>query len=69
MKIEANIEGRLWMMEQQASSEAARADLKSRGFDGEVFLGESLPIGRQRAKKYGMFYRSPKGHFVPVVVQ
>ena len=68
MTIEANIEGRAWTMQQQPTSEIVRADLKSRGFDGEIFIGESRPIGRQRATKHSMFYRSNDGRFVAIII-
>jgi hypothetical protein len=47
-----------------------RADLLSRGFDGEVYMGESKATGRQRGTKHCMFYRStnPAVGFVPVVI-
>lgn len=47
-----------------------RADLISRGFDGDVWMGESKPSGRQRVAKHCMFYRStnPAVGFVPVVM-
>lgn len=53
-----------------AARPALRADLLSRGFDGDVFLGVSRPTGRQRGVKHCMFYRStnPAVGFVPVVL-
>jgi hypothetical protein len=49
---------------------ALRSDLLSRGFDGDVYMGESKPTGRQRATKHCMFYRSTNAAvgFVPVVI-
>lgn len=53
-----------------AERPALRADLLSRGFDGDVFMGVSQPAGRQRGTKHCMFYRSvnPAVGFVPVVL-
>lgn len=44
---------------------ALSADLVRRGFDGTVWMGESLPVGRQRKVViHAMFYRSKSGEFV-----
>lgn len=47
-----------------------RADLLSRGFDGEVYMGESKATGRQRGTKHGVFYRStnPAVGFVAIAI-
>jgi hypothetical protein len=47
---------------------ALEVELKSRGFDGVTYYGNSEPTGRQRVAKSGIFYRSIKsGEFFFVI--
>ena len=60
------INGRTFELTQQAELPRLAADLKSRGFDGNTWVGVSQPTGRQRKTFTVLFYRTQAGAFVRV---
>ena len=62
-------ENRIFQMTKEEEQTPALFDhLVSKGFDGNVYIGVSLPTGKQRVTKQHIFYRRAKnGEFVFVV--
>ena len=46
-----------WNLAEMTIGEKVKADLIARGFDGNYYMGESVPTGRQ-AKRTALFVRS-----------
>ena len=46
-----------WNLSEMTIGEKVKADLIARGFDGNYYMGESVPTGRQ-AKRTALFVRS-----------
>ena len=67
--MEATYNNRVFQMtEQNDTMPNLAAQLIINGFDGKVYIGVSLPTGKQRVAKQHMFYRRAKnGEFVFVV--
>lgn len=66
--MKATINNRTYTMTAQPELQNLKAHLLSRGFDGVMYQGISLPEGRQRKTFQGLFYRSAKtGEFVSAI--
>lgn len=63
MQINAN--GRTYKVLEVIENAATAAHFGGRGFDGNLYMAEAAPVGRQRKTFTGMFLRSVKtGQFV-----
>jgi hypothetical protein len=66
--MKTNVEGRIYTLtKSEKDTPQLMADLVKRGFDGFTYLGESLPVGRQRRQYAALFYRRLSGEFVPII--
>lgn len=63
--MQAIIDKRVYTMTEMQGMENLKSDLLSRGWDGLIYEGLSLPVGRQRKTFQGLFFRSARtGEFV-----
>jgi len=66
--MQAIIDKRVYTMTEMPGLENLKSDLLSRGFDGLVYEGLSLPVGRQRKTFQSLFFRSARtGEFVSAI--
>lgn len=52
--------GRSYDLIELCVGDMLKSDLRSRGFDGTVWVGTSTPTGRQRVTKTALLYRAAR---------